>query len=260
LVAAGGASHHREPQRGGIKTMCSCRYAWTLVIATLLATAWLGCGNGEAPSGSGEPSGGSGTNGGGSRANEGIPSVPKEGSPAGNNLVKENPPEPPNWPKVFLTDEQRKGCVVLDGDVMPDAELPALDGKPQPLAAMRGRKLTVICFWKSGETERGKLKANEILGDLQDLYAADSEKGVQVIGINEGDTPELVHKCVADAKATFPNLSDPEGGYFKKIATEKLPRVYVLDPKGKILWFDLEYSPTTRRSLKKGIQVALRET
>jgi peroxiredoxin len=240
--------------------MCSCRHSWILVLAASLATAWLGCGNGETPSGSAEPSGGSGTNGRGSGANEGIRSAPKEGSPTSNNLVKENPPEPAKMPKVFLTDEQRKWCVVLDGDVMPDAELPDLGGKPQPLAAMRGRKLTVVCFWKSGETERGKLEANEILGDLQDLYAAESEKGVQVIGINEGDPPELVHKCVADAKAAFPNLLDPDGAFFKKVATEKLPRVYLLDPRGRILWFDLEYSLTTRRSLKQGIQVALGET
>ena len=46
---------------------------------------------------------------------------------------------------------------------------------------------------------------------------------------------------------------------FDKIATERLPRSTCSTPEGKILWFDLEYSLATRRSLEKALQVVLGE-
>jgi hypothetical protein len=98
-----------------------------------------------------------------------------------------------------------------------------------------------------------------MLGDLQDLSDAYLEKGVHIIGINEGDADEDVRMCVAGADAKFPILLDQDGAFFKKVATETLPRIYLLNAEGKILWFDLEFSLTTRRNLKKGIQVALGE-
>jgi hypothetical protein len=33
------------------------------------------------------------------------------------------------------------------------------------------------------------------------------------------------------------------------VATEHLPRTYLLDAEGRILWFDLEYSRATAREL-----------
>ena len=232
--------------------MRTCRQSWILVVAASLVAACLGCENGETPNGPDQPNGKSGNNG-------PAQGTPNKGSPTQKKLPTEDPPQPAKMPGVFLSVEQLKSCRVLDGDVMPDAELPDLDGKPQPLSNLRGQKLTVLCLWKCGETDVGRLKALEILGDLQDLAEAYLEKGVRVIGINEGDPPEAVRICVADAKATFPNLLDPDGAFFEKVATERLPRVYLLDPEAKILWFDLEFSPTTRRNLKKGIRVELGE-
>jgi len=75
-----------------------------------------------------------------------------------------------------------------------------------------------------------------------------------------GDPLEEARRYVAEAKATFPNLLDPKGEYFAKIASErKMPRTYLLDAQGKVLWFDLEYSNTARRDLVQGIEVALGE-
>ncbi len=229
--------------------MFSCRQSWIMLAAAFLVATCLGCGPGETPNGPDQPNDQSGTN----PAEQGSST---DNPPTENNLSTEAPPA--KMPEVFLTEEQRRSCVVLDGDIMPEAELPDLDGNLQPLAQLRGEKLTVVCLWKSGKTYPGELKAIEILGDLQDLADAYSDKGVRVVAINERDPPEVVRKLVAEAKAMF-HLLDPDGAFFDRIATEKLPRVYLLDSEGKILWFDLEYSLTTLRILKKGIQVALGE-
>jgi len=229
------------------------RQHWGLVVVGCLAVAGWGCGNEASPSNPGKPDGQSG----GPDAGKGTPTShpPTKANPS----PSQGPAPKAKMPKVVLTEEQLKGCVVREGDIMPDAKLPDLADKPVLLSELRGQKLTVVCFWKSGETDAGKLKANEVLGDLQDLYDADQDKGVRVVGINEGDPPEAVRKLVAAAKVTFPNLFDPDRAFFNKVATERFLRVYLLDAKGGILWFDVEFSPTTRRGLKTAIQVALGE-
>ena len=50
-------------------------------------------------------------------------------------------------------------------------------------------------------------------------------------------------------------LIDADATYFKSVATEKLPRTYLLDQEGKILWFDIEYSQSTYRELLKTLDV-----
>ena len=233
--------------------MCSHRQSWALVVAGCLAAAGWGCRNEESPSNPGQRDGQSGS----ADAGQGTPIDHPPGK--ANPSPHQDPAPVPIIPKVAMTDELLATCLVQVGDIMPDAKLPDLADKPLSLSELRGQKLTVVCFWKSGETDAGKLKANEILGDLQDLYDADQEKGVRIVGINEGDPPEAVRKLVADAKVTFPNLLDPDRALFNKVATERFLRVYLLDAKGGILWFDVEFSPTTRRSLKTAIQVALGE-
>jgi hypothetical protein len=39
------------------------------------------------------------------------------------------------------------------------------------------------------------------------------------------------------------------------VGSVALPRLYVLDPAGKIVWFDIEYSESTRRELEQTLSV-----
>jgi thioredoxin-dependent peroxiredoxin len=83
---------------------------------------------------------------------------------------------------------------------------------------------------------------------------------VAVITIDVGDTPQQVRQALETAGAKLPVLLDRDGAYFAKVATERLPRTYVLDAKGKVLWFDTEYSEATSRGMIRTLQAALRET
>jgi peroxiredoxin len=145
-------------------------------------------------------------------------------------------------------------CLVGVGDPMPDAPLDVLGGEQQQLSSQLGPRLTVMFFWESDN-----LYAQDELRDLTgDVVEAFGEEGVRVIGINVGDSAEKAAAAVEAAEATFPNFLDPEGEYFATVATEKLPRTYLLDSACRILWFDLEYSLTTRRQLKQAVEVALK--
>ncbi len=82
-------------------------------------------------------------------------------------------------------------------------------------------------------------------------------KGAAVIGVAVRQSPEAARKALADAGAKYPNLLDADGAYFAKVARDRLPRVYVLDAEGKVLWLDIEYSSTTQRQLLTALGVVL---
>jgi peroxiredoxin len=161
----------------------------------------------------------------------------------------------PVVPKVLLAEGHQALCLVEVGDAMPDITLPDLEGNDTPLASLYGETLTVVFFWAAD-----RALARSELADLSpDVAVPYSGRGVKVVGIAVGETAESAQKHVTEAGATFPNLLDADGSAMAKVGSEKLPRTYLLDAQGKILWFDIEYSRSTRRELREAIQFVLGE-
>jgi len=163
------------------------------------------------------------------------------------------PPDQLIMPKVLLTEGHAKTCLVKVGDPLPDIQLPDLDGKQQSLDKLLGSKLTVVAFWTSSHPY-----AVEELADLGPTISARfGARGVHVIAVNERDSPEAARKTLEGLGVKFPNLMDDQGTALGQIATGRLPRTYLIDHQRKILWFDIEYSRSTRRDLLRAIQVSL---
>lgn len=178
--------------------------------------------------------------------------IPDE-KPAVEKAKTPEPPPKPTVPEVHLPEALAATCLVKVGDALPDATLPDLNGKATELRSRFGAKLTVVCFWKSDN-----VYAIEELRDLQKLTSAPGmDQGVRVVAINEGETPKPAADAFQATGATFPCLLDPDGSYFRKVATDKLPRTYLVDAQGKILWFDIEYSLSTQRDLPQAIRAVL---
>jgi len=169
----------------------------------------------------------------------------------------------PEIPGVLLPDALRQTCLVWVDDPMPQADLPDPAGQVHAFGDLFGEKLTVVFFWTGGSSEFSALAARTALEDLQkDVYETYAEKGVQVVAVNKGDTPEAVQGLIDGAGATFINLLDCDGGLLEQVAKSSLSRVYLLDGEGKILWLDLEFSEfsgTTEDNLLKAIRAALSE-
>ena len=169
--------------------------------------------------------------------------------------ASEPTPEPakPEMPVVKLTETLEKTCLVKVGDTMPEVTLPKLDGQAVSLQSLAGEKLTVVCFWKADHPyslEELRQLEKFIVGS----YAA---QGVQVVAIDEDDQPNVAGEAFRGTGATYPCLIDLRGEYFAKVATEELPRTYLLDHAGKILWFDIGYTRSTLRDLQEAIQFTL---
>ena len=223
--------------------------SWTTAVACCLLAACIGC-NGTTPD---EP-----PNGPDNGAEPGDPGA----EPTGGNgaTPAAEPAPPPTVPEVALMEADRAKCKVQVDDAMPAGELSDLAGQVHSLPALYGAKLTVIHLWQSGATAFSAMAAEDALEFLaKDVAEPFAEQGVAVLGVNVGDSAEAAQKHLETAQAKFPNFLDPNGVYFAQVATEKLPRTYLIGADGKIIWFDLEFSEITRAALRQAIEVKLKE-
>ncbi|MCC6126870.1 MAG: redoxin domain-containing protein [Pirellulales bacterium] len=180
--------------------------------------------------------------------------APKKDEPIKLAPKEKRPLLPPAAiPKVFLSEELRAACLVNVGDALPQGEF-SLDGKKAALDSLYGESLTVVFFWTSGS----RSAATELFEDMQkDVLEPFEEQGLKVVAIKVGDKPEDMKAIAEKSGAKYPAVEDPAGRYFHAVATGKLPRVYLLDGGGKILWFDIGYVRATRRDLQTAIRAVL---
>lgn len=235
--------------------------SWMVVGVASLSLAWTGCQSKTAEKpGEKKPVAARSDAKTGERSAS-KPDAKGEHKGAAQKSKPQEPVAPLTIPNVRLSDELRAACIVNAGDTMPDGELLGSDGKMHALSSLYGEKLTVVCFWTTGTTGRSQRVAMAALQDLmREVAAPFGEKGVSVVGVDVGDAPAAIGQTLDQAEATFPNLLDPKGEFFAKLAKDrKMPRVYLLDAEGRILWFDVEFRRNSREELVQSIRVALGE-
>jgi peroxiredoxin len=130
-------------------------------------------------------------------------------------------------------------------------ELPKLGSDNQTkLADLFGKKATVVVFWK-GDRRMGKQQ----LADLgKEVVQPFGNEGVSVVGVAVDQSPKEAQAALKKAGASFTNLNDADGKAFAQMGSGRFPRTYVLNPSGKIVWFDIEYSMATRRELHQALR------
>lgn len=158
-------------------------------------------------------------------------------------------------PTIFLSDTHAKTLKVKVGDAFPNFKLADASNKQQSLDELRGKRATLVFFWQMSEP-----LAREQFRDMQDqILKAYGSIGVNVVAINSAEAPATTKPLVDSVKPTFPVLYDANGEFFKQVGAGSLPRTFLIDPQGKILWLDIEYSRTTRRQMQEAIQSMIKE-
>lgn len=155
-------------------------------------------------------------------------------------------------PKVVLTAPMKADCVIGVGDRLPDGPLSDASGKSASLESLRGKNATVVFFFGPAKTNEGRALVVSALEDLAAEVASPwSGKGVAVVAVGVGVPSEEVQAL--RSKAKFPIVDDPAGAFFALVAKSQLPRVYLVDGTGHVVWFDIEFSRTTRRDLLRAL-------
>lgn len=158
--------------------------------------------------------------------------------------------ERPEMPRVLLTQSHAELCRVQVGDVLPPVRLADLDGTEHDVSSLFGDELTIVFFW-TGQLSSARTGLADLDPDVLTPY---KDHGVRVVGIAVEEKPQEAKQYIDDADATFVNLVDPDGSAFAQVGTGMLPRIFLVDSRGKILWFDMEYSRSTRRDLRQAIR------
>jgi peroxiredoxin len=196
-------------------------------------------------------------------ANEPVGTVPAESQVAKTaekaNFLEEVPAGdeaavPATVPPVELSKEHAALCRVKVGDALPEVELPQTSGGNAKLSSLYGKSATVIVFWKGD-----RQMALDELADLgPDVVQKFGSRGVEVVGVAVDQPAADAQSAVQQTAANFPQLVDADGKAFEQVGSQMLPWTLVLDADGKIVWFDLEYSLSTRRELQQALLATVR--
>jgi peroxiredoxin len=173
----------------------------------------------------------------------------------------ETPDAALSMPRVSLTHGHAQTCRVQVGDKFPNVELPAVGAEKtagdqkESLEKLLGPRMTLVVFWNGK-----KATAREQLEDLEsNIIARFGAQGLSVVAINSGDDPQLAKELASQAGSHFVTLSDADGSALAQVAPDKVPSSYLLDSAGKVLWFDIEYSRSTRRELVEAVRYTLKQ-
>lgn len=163
-------------------------------------------------------------------------------------------PRPLYKPQVVFSAAHEATCLALIGDQFPALELADVSGAKIDWTEVLGPRLTVVVFWSS-ESAYAAEQINRLESETVPLTDG---TGMRIVSINVGDSIQNVADWTGGSTENVRQLVDPDGISFARIATEKLPRTYVLDAVGRIAWMDIEYSATTRRDLENAIRYFLK--
>jgi peroxiredoxin len=174
-----------------------------------------------------------------------------QGSPKVRAAFYRGSGKPAAMPHVLLSKKDEAACKVKVGDAMPAIELPKLgEASKTKLAELFGKNATVVVFWK-GDRRMSQQQLADARADIVDPFR---NEGVAVVGVTVDESAKDAEATVKKSGANFPNLHDADGKAFAQIGSGRFPRTYVLDPGGKIVWFDIEYSLATRRELHQALE------
>ncbi len=152
-------------------------------------------------------------------------------------------------PTVMLSDTHGKTCKINMGEQFPEMTLKGVDGEEHKLSDLLGKKMTVVVFWNK-ENPYALEQFQRLGREVADRYPG---WGIKVVAVNVGDEAEEVEQLAKGQQVDFPVLIDVDSEAMKNIAEDILPRTYLLDEKGRVLWFDIEYSRSTSRELRNAI-------
>lgn len=174
-------------------------------------------------------------------------------APGKPKAAKPKPAGPPAMSRVLMSEKHRKTCKVFVGDVLPELELPDLAGKKRKLSADFGKKLTLICFF-GGKLPTEDQELMDLTTEVVDHYGKEQ---LAVLGVAIGQSSDAAAALMKKLGVKFPVFVDADRKAYDSVAADYLPRTYLVDATGKILWLDIEYSASTRRQINEAIRHVL---
>ncbi|HTM53896.1 MAG TPA: redoxin domain-containing protein [Pirellulales bacterium] len=160
---------------------------------------------------------------------------------------------PTDWEKVESIFPQftprdfanRPGSLTKVGDAAPDIRIAPLEGEELSLADLRGRVVLINFF----ATWCGPCRVE--MPDLEKIWNEFGKHDqFRMYGIAREETPEIVREFNDKQHFTFPLAADPDRTAFASFAEESIPRTYLIDREGRIIYQCTGYDAEKRERKK----------
>jgi len=133
------------------------------------------------------------------------------------------------------------------GDIPPRLALTDLKGAPFVIPdGIRG-KVAIILFWTAGCSS-----CKEDIPALESLYREYQRKGLIVVAVNLGQSPDDVRTALAGLGVSYPVLIDQQSKSVAGYDVIGVPRVFILDRNSSIRLKIVGSTP--RETIRKSIQ------
>lgn len=133
-----------------------------------------------------------------------------------------------------------------------DFTLPGLDGKTVSLSELRGR-VVIMEFWA---TWCGPCRFS--LPSLEVIYGRYRHRGVTVLLLNQDETADVIKRW-AEKRFTAPILLDAKSNVAARYGVEGIPRLFIVDRNGRLIYEHAGYGGGLERSLRLILEQALAE-
>ena len=150
-------------------------------------------------------------------------------------------------------DEIAKTTIVKKGDKAPDFTVEMVDGSKIQLSKLKG-KVVLVNFWATWCPPcREELK--HVQKDLIDRFKG---KDFVFLPISRGEKKDVVEAFRKKMNYTFPMGLDPQQSIYKLYASNYIPRNFVVDKDGKVIYVSVGYTPEEFAEMIKVIDGALK--
>lgn len=124
----------------------------------------------------------------------------------------------------------------------PGFHLQALNGQTIELSDYRGH-IVLIEFWA---TWCGPCRYS--MPSLEEIYRRFRDRGVRVLFVNEGESPEVIEKW-AGKRFSAPILMDQDASVARSYQVQGLPTLFIINQAGSILYVRSGYRGALERQL-----------
>ena len=226
------------------------------VLILCISVSLIGCGKGKPEPKENGSKPGVAKNGQNPKAGAQTPDKDKPRRPK----VVDPPPPVAQVPPVVMSKQHRDEHTIFQNDQIPadilDAELIGLDGKTHSIRSSMGDKLTIVLFWSSDHAYSVE-ELKYLAAHYVEKYG---DKGVKIVTINQRDAEKLARETAGSAGASsLVTLLDAQKS-LGRLASGHVPRTYLLDSEGRVLWLDTVFDRTTQRALFGAIDFVLNKS
>lgn len=149
-------------------------------------------------------------------------------------------------------DDLAQTTLINAGDVAPDFTVEMLDGSNVTLSALQG-KPTLLIFWATW-CPPCRLELSKLQEHIIDRYG----DKINVLPISRGEERAKVEEYISKMGYTFAVGLDGDQSIYRKYATNYIPRCFVIDAKGKVLYSGVGYDEAIAKEVEQNIEKALR--